>query len=152
MKKIAVIVLTLFFLLGLTGCTETKKASYNVDTPFHFDDLEITVGSQISFTKVNNEFDENNGKEVIKIPITIKNLKDETHSLNMFFYKVFGSTGTEVENKSALFDDSIDFAGDLKPGASYTKYAYYLYDGNGTYTIEFNDFANKISIDFNVKK
>ena len=36
-------------------------------------------------------------------------------------------------------DDTVDYAGDLRSGASYTKYLYFLYDGNGTYAIEFNN-------------
>jgi hypothetical protein len=86
------------------------------------------------------------------MPITIKNLKNKTHKLNMFDFKLFGSKGTQLDFVSAYFDDSIDFAGDLRPGASYTKYFYFSYDGDGKYTIEFDDFIDEFDIEFDVKK
>ena len=89
---------------------------------------------------------------MVKIPVTIKNLKDETHSLNMFYYKTFGSKGTQLDTLGYYFDNSVDEAGDLRSGASYTKYFYLLYDGNGTYAIEFDNWAKKITVEFEIKK
>lgn len=128
------------------------KNNYSLDKAFTFDDLEIIVSSKISIVKNNDEYSDNYGKNVVKIPITVKNLKNETHSLNMFYFKIFGSKGIEVNDEADSFDDSIDYAGELRKGASYTRYFYYLYDGDGTYTIEFDDFSQKIDIDFEVKK
>ena len=120
---------------------------------FVFDDLEITLGSDISFTKIKNKYSENNGKDVVKMPITVKNIKNETHGLNMFYYNIYGSQGTEADNVASYFDkDSIDYAGDLRPGSTYTKYLYFIYDGNGEYAIEFDDWENKITIEFSIEK
>ncbi|MBR2708527.1 MAG: DUF4352 domain-containing protein [Bacilli bacterium] len=129
-----------------------KDSAYKLDSPFTFDDLEITIGSQIQFVQNDNQFSDDYQKDVIKIPITVKNLKDETHSLNMFYIKMFGSQGTEINDQSSYFDDSVQFAGDLRPEASYTKYLYYVYDGDGKYTIELNDIAKKIDINLNIAK
>jgi hypothetical protein len=129
---------------------------YTVNKAFTFDDLEITVGDDILFTTVSNQYSEHNGKSVVKIPVTVKNLKSETHSLNMFFYSVYGANGTEVSNVSTLWitdkEDVLDYAGDLRTGASYTKYIYAIYDGDGTYAIEFNDFSTKITVEVEVAK
>ena len=90
------------------------------------------------------------GSTVVKVPITVKNLSSETHSLNMFYYSIFGSKGRELDSVSSYFDDSVDFAGELRNGASYTKYLYFLYDGNGTYAIEFDNFSTKVIVEFNI--
>ena len=74
----------------------------------------------------------------------------------MFFYSVYGANGTEVSNVSTLWitdkEDVLDYAGDLRTGASYTKYIYAIYDGDGTYAIEFNDFSTKITVEVEVAK
>lgn len=129
------------------------KEEYTTDKAFEFDNLEITIGSNYEFTTIDNQFSDEYGKDVIKLPITVKNLKDETHSLNMFSYSVFGSQGTELSTSiSTYFDDGVDEAGDLRPEASHSKYIYFLYDGDGTYTIEFDDWVNKIDINIEIKK
>lgn len=117
------------------------KKSYSFNDTFEFDDLEITIGSNYTFTTV--EYSDYYQKTIVKLPITVKNIKDETHSLNMFYYSIFGSAGTEVTNVWTYFDDSVESAEDLRTNASYTKYLYFIYDGNGTYAIEFYDYWNE---------
>lgn len=129
-----------------------KSGTLKIGQTFEFDDLEITIGSNISFDKINNQFSEYNKQDVIKIPVTVKNIKDESHSLNMFYYKGFGSTGTQAKDLSTYFDDSIFRAGSLRTGASHTCYIYLLYDGDGQYALEFDDWSNKVTVEFNVSK
>ena len=131
--------------------SNTNK-SIKVGDTFEFDDLEITILSDYSFTTVNNQFSEYNGKDVVKIPIKVKNISDDSNHLNMFYYNVFGTQGSELKTLSAYFDESIDYAGDLQPDASYTKYIYVLYDGDGKYVIEFDNYRVKKSVDINIKK
>lgn len=141
-----------------TGCsdfnsTSEKDKTIGLGETFTFDDLEITLGNDITFTKIDNQFSDYNGQTVVKLPITVKNLKEETHSLNMFYFSIFGSSGTQLSTISSYFDDSIDFAGDLRSGASYTKYLYFLYDGDGTYDVEFSEvWGAKTTVEFNVAK
>lgn len=131
--------------------SNNKKNNYKVDETFEFDDFEISINNNYSFVKVKNRYSEYNGKTVVKIPITVKNIADETSGLNMFDYKLYGSNGTELRNVAAYFDNSIDYAGDLRPGASYTKYLYYVYDGDGEYALEFNSYK-KINVLINIIK
>ena len=70
----------------------------------------------------------------------------------MFYYKAFGSQGTQIDTFGYYFDNSIDEAGELRSNASYTKYIYLLYDGNGTYAIEFDNWKDKITVEFEVNK
>ena len=125
---------------------------YGFDETFVWDDLEITIGSNYSFTTVDNRYSDFNGQTTIQLPITVKNLSSETHSINMFMYTIYNSSGTEAEDVDSYFDDAVDFAGDLRSGASYTKYLYFLYDGDGTYAIEFDNYSEKITVEFDIVK
>ena len=170
-KKILALFISLFVVALITGCegitTDTtpsssgsgtsnkvinKNKSYGFDEKFEFDNLEITIGSNYSFVTIDNMFSDDNGATVIKLPVTVKNLSEETHGLNMFYYDVYGSKGTRLDSEAAYFDEELDYAGDLRSGASYTKYMYFLYDGNGGYAIEFNNWTSKVTVEFNITK
>ena len=132
---------------------QENKNVYSLGETFTFDDLEITLGTDYSFVTLENQFSEHNGADVVKVPITVKNLKEETHSLNMFYISEFGSQGTELDDVSSYFsEDCVEFAGELRSGASYTKYLYFLYDGNGEYEVTFENFSTEIKVDFNITK
>lgn len=128
----------------------TKKV-YGFNEAFVFDNLEITIGSNYAFEVVQNHFSEYNNQSAIKLPITVKNLSNDTHGLNMFEYDVYGSKGTEAQDLGAYFDENIDHAGDLRSGASYTKFLYFLYDGDGKYAIEFDNYSTKITVEFEIR-
>lgn len=132
--------------------TSNVDSGYSLDKPFTFDDLEITLGSKLTTTKLKNQFSEHDGETVISMPIKVKNLDDESKSLNMFYLKIYGSKGTQLDSVSSYFSDegNVEWAGELRSGASYDKYLHFLYDGDGTYAIEFDDWAEKITIEFDV--
>lgn len=129
-----------------------KKDNYTLGDTIVFDNLELTFDKEYTFTSVDNRFSEHHEKDVIKIGVNVKNLYSEKHSLNMFFYELFGPQGTELNGISSYFEETVDFAGELKPNASYKKYFYILYDGNGTYSIDFDNYSQEISVEFNIKK
>lgn len=125
----------------------------SVNKAFEFEDLEITVSDTYTFDTIDNSFSEYNGRTVIVIPVTVKNIDDEENGLNMFYYNFYSPSGTRLNSVSSYFyDNSIDFADDLQPNESYTKNFYVLYDGDGTYTIEFNNYEDQIKIELDVKK
>lgn len=145
-------------LLLLTGCTtnsdeQNEKTVYKPGETFVFDNFELSIGSDVTFETIKNEFSEHNGKEVIKVPVNVKNIGEDSRNLNMFYYKCYGSQGIELDDAASFFDDSLDYAASLKNGASYTRYVYYLYDGDGEYSIEFNEgWGTKLEVKFNVAK
>lgn len=180
-KKILIILFTGIITIGLVGCgkensnfnnnsnnydnsgnnpsnnftsnsSTTKNKKYNLGETFIFDGLELKFDDKYSFTTVNNKYSEHNGKSVIKLGVNVKNLSSEKNRLNMFFYKTFGTQGTELDSITAYFDDVVDYAGELKPGASYKTYFYILYDGNGEYSIDFDNYSEEMSVEFNVTK
>ena len=127
--------------------TNPPAEATNKDKSFNdtivFDDLEITFKDNYEFGTVNNQFSDYNGSDVIKLPMTIKNIKDETHGLNIFYYKTYGPDGTAIKELNSYFDDSLDFAGDMRSGASQNTYLYVLYDGDGDYYVEFSTLFGK---------
>ena len=139
-KKLLSLLLIGIFVFGCVGCTEEKEKNNSngggtektavkkktLGDKIEFDGLELTFASDYTFTTLDNEFSDKNGSTVIKIGVNVKNISSEKNSLNMFFYDLFGSKGTELDSVTAYFDDTIDFAGDLKPGA-------YSEDENWTY-------------------
>lgn len=178
MKKILLFLSSIILVFSLSSCalwllTDNSEESTNTtqedyksptdredankeltfDTPFVFDDLEITIGSEMSWTTVDNQFSEFYKQDVIKIPVTIKNLDDETNSLNVFFYKYFAPDGTEITDKlSTYFDDDVFYSGDLRSGATINTFFHILYKGDGNYYIEFEIFEDPISVKLPIKK
>jgi len=130
---------------------EEEEPDYlTLGSTFEFDDLEITIGTDIEWVTVENQFSDHDGADVIQLPITITNLSDDTHGLNMFFFTFFGSNGTRLDGVSSFFDNSVDFAGDMRSGATQESYMYILFDGDGEYVIEFNDWSETIEVIFNI--
>lgn len=120
---------------------------------FEFDGLTLNVSPNYSFTTLNNEFSEDNGKTIVVLPITITNNSDEPKNLNLYSYRCYGAEGVELKMVSSYFmDDSADYAGKLQPGASYTKNLYLIYDGNGTYKIDFGYFSVDKSLSIEISK
>lgn len=132
--------------------TPSQDGKYKLGEKFTFNDLEITLGTDVTVVTYSNKYSSYDGKSFVKVPITVKNLKSETHSLSSIWVKSFGSNGTEVESPGYIYDDDYESAGDLRSGASYTKYMYFLYDADGTYAIEFDDWSTQITVEFNVTK
>lgn len=107
---------------------------------FFFDGLEITFGESYSFVTLENRFSEYNGADVVRVPISVHNISGETKGLNMYYYKFFGSKGTELEKISAYFDHEIGWSGKARNGATIEAYMYFLYDGDGDYYVSFQKF------------
>ena len=136
---------------GVKNSIINEKKSVN--KTFEFEDLEITVSDTYTFDTIENSFSEYNGRTVIVIPVTVKNIDDEENKLNMFYYNFYGPNGTRLNTVSSYFyDESLDFADDLQPNDSYTKNFYLLYEEDGTYAIEFNNYEDQIKIELDVKK
>ena len=131
---------------------QSKNKKYGLGDTIVFDGLQITFDQNYSFNTIDNRYSEYNGRSVIKIGVNVKNVSNEKNHLNMFFYDLFGSQGTELDSVTSYFDDVIDYAGDLKPDASYRTNFYILYDGDGKYSIDFDNFSQELSVEFNITK
>ena len=133
--------------------TSTDTGVYGFDDTFTFDDLEITFGSDYTFTTISNQYSDYYGKDIVRVPVTVTNKSTETHGLNMFYYNIYGTSGSKTNNVSTWFsDDSLDYAGDLRSGASYTKYIYFVYDADGTYVFEFDNYSEEVEVELEITK
>ena len=83
-----------------------------------------------------------NGKEVIGVPVTLKNLKSESASpfwtLNITLYGPRGVAqgGGSMSSAGWYFDDSIENASNMRAGATNDLYVYFYDEGEGEYVAE----------------
>lgn len=138
---------------GDSGEAKNDKKELTYGDTFTFDKLEITCGGQIKWTKLNNQFSDKNGADVMEVPVTIKNISDETHGLNPFYYNFYGPDGNEIDSVSTYFDNDVFQAGDMRSGATQSTFFHILYSGDGDYYIEFSTIlSDKIEVKLPVKK
>ena len=166
MKKVKTLLLLVASAFALTGCfgggdssgggsqsgggSTPTKTTFGLGEKFTFDKLDLTFKSDIVYSVVDSMFSDNDGKTAFGIPVTMTNHKDEPHSLNMFYYDCYSPKGSKIDNASAYFDNSMDWGGNILPGATATRYLYFYYDGAGEYTVALDNFSQKIYVKFNL--
>lgn len=128
------------------------KPELSFGSTFTFDGLEITIGEGVKWVKVDNRFSDKDGSNVAELPITVKNISDESHGLNSFSYTFYGPDGTELDSVFSYFDNDVFSAGDMRPGASMQTYLHLLYTTEGDYYIEFDDYSDKYEVKIPLKK
>ena len=119
-----------------------------------FDGFEITLGNNYSIVTIDNTSSSNYGKEVIKLPATIKNVSASSDHLNMFYYDYIAPDGEKIDSVRNDFGsryDAIDYV-HVNSGESKLQYFYILYKGNGKYKIDFSNYKESKSIEFTIKK
>ena len=131
---------------------ESPIKKYNIDETFEFDNLEITIKKDYIITILENKFSTYNGKEVIVIPVIIKNISDVDNSLNLYHYAIYGPDDNELDEPAAYFDNALFYENDLKPNESHIKYIYVLYDKDGKYKIKFMNNETQIVVKYNIVK
>lgn len=168
MKRLISVLLIMLLAMGMVACggssdsssegesaepaAEEKENSYGPGDSFDFEGFEVTISDVDGWDKVKNEFAEENGKEVFRVKMTEVNNSDETGSVNMFSYKAFSPSGTELNDVNAYFDDSSMSAGEVRSGGTIEAYVYMLYEGDGDYVLEFDDWSKTIEVIIPVKK
>lgn len=120
---------------------------------FEFDGLKITFGSEAGWGKITSEFSSNYGKDVIYVPITIENISEKAHGLNVFYYTCYSPAGIELDDLSMEFKDDLFWLGDLRSGAIVDTKIYMLYEGDGDYYMEFSKgFGETIEVKIPITK
>lgn len=135
-----------------TSPATSGKTGLTFGSTLTFDDLEITIGDSIKWVKLDNQFSDHDGADVAELPITVKNLSDETHGLNMFFYSFYGPDGTKLDTVFSYFENDAFSAGDMRSGATQQTFFHILYTSDGDYYIEFKDYVNTIEVKLPIKK
>lgn len=156
MKKLWTISACLLLVLFVAACNGNKEEEVvaGFGDTIEFDQLEITFDRDIEWEVIDNQFSELDGRDVFKIPMTVKNVSDQTHGLDFLYYKKFGPNEEELPtNASAYFEDAIDFAGNSLSGEEVSGvFMVFLYEGDGKYTVEFDKGEEKITAEFNITK
>jgi len=125
-------------------------------TVIEFSNLEIIISESIEFIVLNNEFVDLNGSDIIKIPVTIKNVGSEDGGFNVYYVAKHGSQGATLEGVGDNYvDDDVRWSGkvdSLSSGESVSVFMYILYDGDGDYYVSFNNRSEKIEIRLPITK
>lgn len=135
------------------AAAELVAALVELEETFEFDNLEITLGTDIAWDVIENEFFELNGAAVFSLPITVTNLSERTRKFDMFSYIQFSPTGEKLVSISSFFvDNAIDWSDDISPNETVEAYMYFLFDDNGEYVIEFDNSSERIKIVFDIQQ
>ena len=132
--------------------SKEENKTVNAGEVFEFSNMQIIIGTDYTFTTLNSSDSTKNGMTLVKLPITIKNLSNDENHLNMFYSNIYDPSDKKLTKQSSYFDDTIDYADDLKSGESYTKYYYFEYTTDGTYKVKFNNYTSKIDVNVKIKK
>ena len=164
MKKKYVLVLTILLLIGLFGCSQDNDipnndvsdnnnvSEYTFGDTFEFDGFEITFMDNYDFSHIDNEYSDNNGDEIVIIPVKIKNVSDATKDFNTIYIDIFGLDGVEIDHVGFYVDDSLQNSGDLRSGAEAVFNMPILYSGNGDYYLQFDNGYEKLEVKLPITK
>ena len=119
-----------------------------------FDGFQLTLGKNYEIIKDTKTSSGYYGADVIKLPVTIKNVSASSDHLNMFYYDYIAPDGSIIDSLRNDFGsavDAIDYV-HVNSGDSKIQYFYILYKGNGKYKIKFSNYKEEKSIEFVIKK
>lgn len=127
-----------------------KLLTYN--SSFNFDNLDITFSSDIVWSKISNKYSEFYGHSTALVPVTIANNGVNSNILNIMYYKIFGPNGTQLDDMDYYFSNSTTMSGFIRPAGVLEAYFPILYDGDGTYVIQFDNRNEYYEVIIEIKK
>lgn len=124
-----------------------------LDKAFTYEDMELTFSSSYSIV-IYQPSQYSTPRDVVKMPVTVKNNGTKANHLDYLDMRTYGPSGVQITDMNSYYydQDAVEFAGDLQPGASYTKSMYFEYIGDGQYQIDFGTFETEKSLKFNIQK
>lgn len=109
-------------------------------TAIVLDNFEVVFHNDFSLVTIDNRYDEHNGQDAIRIPVTVTNTSNETNSPWVSLdVDVYGPDGLAIKTFSSYFDDAPANVPSMRSGATQDMAIYALYVGPGEYCIEVND-------------
>lgn len=130
----------------------SEGTTVQTNTLFEFDYLELRLGTDKQWAKVENNYSDVDGSEVFKLPIRIHNISNKSHRLSRSHVKVYGPQGRELKDVNTYFNDSFSKSGSIKSGSAIDSSIYAIYDGPGVYTFEFDNRYVKKEVKVNITK
>ncbi len=128
-----------------------KPKTISFGDTFTFDGYELTFGD-ITWNKVDNRYSDLNGQSVAMVSVKVKNTNTATGKINMFYYTVYGPSGSRVETVNAYFKNTLAYDSELRSGAEGTFNFPILYLGDGLYSIEFDNYSSFREVQLNITK
>lgn len=132
---------------------EEQVVSKVLKETFIFDNLEITLDDDITFTVINEPFKEYDGETVARIPVTLKNMTSEVQGFNSYYMHVYDSMGQELDLVGEYFPDSLEGSyKKLEPKEQSEFALYILYKRDGVHTWSLNNYIQRNEVKVNLKK
>ena len=123
------------------------------DKKFLFDDLEIIVSSKYNFLNTEKIKKQYEGKDIIEIPVQVKNAENTEHKFSISYVKIYNEKGEEIRELGSLFKDkSFENSPKLGKGEMTIKNIYIPYNGNGKYKMIFKTFYEEKELEMEIKK
>lgn len=120
-----------------------------VNKQFVFDDLDITVSGNYKIIK--NVQD--NNKEVIELPVQVKNSQQIENSFSIGYVTIYDKDGKELRETGSIFKDkSFENSPKIAKGEMTIKNIYAPYVGDGKYRIVFKTFYEEKEMEIDIKK
>lgn len=115
---------------------DSAKGDVAVGETLRYEDFEYTVSTDTSaYTTVDV-----NGTTLIGVPVTVKNIENESETLDVREITLSGPSGkAQVTDASVYPEDSIYALGRLGAGEEATAMLYFVDEGAGDYTVTFAD-------------
>lgn len=167
MKTLKTIIFALASAFILTGCfgsntngdknggdNKQSKTTFTLGETFTFDNLDLTFSPDIVYTRLNNYGDQYHKHEMFIMPVTITNKGSKPNMLSFLSYECYCPNGSEAKNLSAYYYDdptSVDWGGNIQSGVTATRNLYFLYGGDGSYSLVLDNYSTKLTVNFNVK-
>jgi len=115
-----------------------SEGMLTLGSTFEFEDLLITLGTEIGWSTIDRSWHDLHGQEVFYIPITLTNLYNATNRLQTNRISPFGPDGLRLDDVGGLVDNDVsDWTNEMRSGATLHSNMHILYNGSGQYVLEF---------------
>ena len=140
------------FLINLDAdAVPIPQTEFTLGEPFVFEDMEITFEDDFIWGTVDSQFSDLHGHPLFAVPVTATNVGSSANSFpSAWSITVFGPDGHELDEPR--ISDDITRAGNVLPGATLTGYFHILFDGDGTYTLQFSNWNDTITLVFDAQQ
>lgn len=133
-------------LLGIENPNDTDSAETTDPGVVDFESLEVSISTDPSYWQwlvYENSNSANNGKLVVKIPVSAANADDSARVLSDMYCYVVGPSGEKLDSLANLYSDDIRNTGSMSVGTSTTGYIYFFFQGSGSYTVQFDNLLGR---------
>ena len=127
------------------------QTEFTLGESFVFEDMEITFEDDFIWGTVDSQFSDLHGHPLFAVAVTAVNVGSSANSFpSAWSITVFGPDGHELDDPR--ISDDITRAGNVLPGATLSGYFHILFEGDGTYTLQFSNWSDTITLVFDAQQ